>query len=201
MVADVKHTSLETESGAEMYVPYLQKPYPFMGLVVRTASEPTQMTNAVRSAILAVDPSQPVYDVKTMQQLVGESVSQPRLYTALLGIFAGVALALAAVGIYGVLNYSVNQRRQEIGIRMALGAQASDILKMIVGHGMLLTAMGLAIGLSRVAFAGVLHDEIDRRFPVRGQRHRPDYLHRNSVIACAGFIAVLLHTGAASDEG
>ena len=79
--------------------------------------------------------------------MVDESVSQPRLYATLIGIFAGVALALAAVGIYGVLNYSVNQRRQEIGIRMALGAQASDILKMIVGHGMLLTALGLAIGL------------------------------------------------------
>ncbi|MGA9768759.1 MAG: ABC transporter permease [Blastocatellia bacterium] len=148
VVADVKHTSLDTESGAEMYVPYLQKPYTFMGLVVRTTSEPTQMTNAVRDSILAVDPGQPVYDVKTMQQLVDESVSQPRLYTALLGIFAGVALMLAAVGIYGVLNYSVNQRRQEIGIRMALGAQSSDILKMIVGHGMFLTALGLAIGLT-----------------------------------------------------
>ena len=147
VVADVKHARLDTESGAEIYVPYLQKPYPFMGLVVRTASDPTQMTNAIRGEIVAVDPGQSVYDVKTMQQMVGESVSQPRLYTVLLGVFAGVALALAAVGIYGVLNYSVNQRRHEIGIRMALGAQPGDIVRMVVGHGMLLAAIGLLIGL------------------------------------------------------
>jgi putative ABC transport system permease protein len=147
VVGDVKHTRLDTESGSEIYVPYLQKPYPFMGLVVRAIGEPTQLTSAVRAETLAVDSSQPVYDIKTMDQMLGESVSQPRLYTILLGVFAGVALALAAVGIYGVLNYSVNQRRQEIGIRLALGAQPGHILKMIVGQGMILTAIGLGIGL------------------------------------------------------
>ncbi|HKS40520.1 MAG TPA: ABC transporter permease, partial [Blastocatellia bacterium] len=147
VIADAKQNSLDKPAEAQIYLPYLQKPYPFMGLAVRTSTEPTRITSAVSSAIYEVDPNQPVYQIKTMQQLVDESVSQPRLYAMLIGIFAGVALALAAVGIYGVLNYSVNQRRQEIGIRMALGAQSSDILKMIVGHGMLLTALGLAIGL------------------------------------------------------
>lgn len=147
VVADVKHSSLDTESGAEMYVPYLQKPFNFMAVVARTASDPLSMVNAVRGEILSVDKKQPVYDVKTMQQIVSESVSQPRLYMLLLGIFAALALVLAAVGIYGVMNYSVAQRTHEIGIRMALGAQRGDILKMIVGQGMLLAIIGIALGL------------------------------------------------------
>jgi ABC-type antimicrobial peptide transport system permease subunit len=105
------------------------------------------MTNAVRSQVLAVDDTQAVYDIKTMQQMVGESVSQPRLNMLLLTIFAGIALVLAAVGIYGVMSTTVSQRKQEIGIRLALGAQASDILKMIVGQGMILALVGLAIGV------------------------------------------------------
>jgi putative ABC transport system permease protein len=148
IVEDVKHEKLDTESGSEMYVPYLQKPFTFMGLVVRTNADPAQMTNSVRSQILDVDSSQPVYDVKTMEQMVGESVSQPRLNMLLLAIFAAIALVLAAVGIYGVMSTAVNQRRHEIGIRMALGAEASDILKMIVGQGMLLAVIGLVIGLA-----------------------------------------------------
>jgi putative ABC transport system permease protein len=148
VVADVKHSGLDTESGAEMYVPYLQKPFNFMALVIRTTSEPLSLTGAVRSEIQAIDKSQPVYDVKTMQQVVGDSVSQPRLYTLLLGIFGALALTLAVVGIYGVMNYSVVQRRHEIGIRMALGAQRGDILKMVVGQGMLLALVGIATGLT-----------------------------------------------------
>jgi putative ABC transport system permease protein len=148
IVADVKHSSLDTESGAEMYVPYLQKSFNFMALVIRTSSDPLRLTGAVRSEILSVDKSQPVYDVKTMQDVVSDSVSQPRLYTLLLGIFAALALTLAAVGIYGVMNYSVVQRKHEIGIRMALGAQRSDILKMVVGQGMLLALIGVAVGLA-----------------------------------------------------
>ncbi|HVG21575.1 MAG TPA: ABC transporter permease [Blastocatellia bacterium] len=147
VVADVKHEKLDAESGPEMYVPYLQKPFTFMGLVVRTGSDPAQMTNAVRSQVLAVDDSQAVYDIKTMQQMVGESVSQPRLNMLLLTIFAGIALVLAAVGIYGVMSTAVSQRKHEIGIRLALGAQASDILKMIVGQGMILAVVGMVIGV------------------------------------------------------
>src|SRR5258708_30035030 len=131
-----------------MYVHYLHKPFNFMALVIRTSSDPLSLTGAVRSEIQSTDKSQPVYDVKTMQQVLSDSVSQPRLYTLLLGIFAGLALTLAAVGIYGVMNYSVVQRRHEIGIRMALGAQRGDILKMVVGQGMVLALIGLAVGFA-----------------------------------------------------
>jgi len=148
VVADAKETDLkDVDPGPTLYTPYQQTPYPFLGLAVRTSANPESMTNAVRSAVLEIDSALPIYDVKTMRQRVDESVSQPRLYATLIGVFAGVALALAAVGIYGVLNYSVSQRRQEIGIRMALGAQSGHILKMIVGQGMTMALIGLGIGV------------------------------------------------------
>lgn len=147
VVGDIKHSGLDTDSGAQMYLPYLQQPWNFMSLVVRTQSDPARMAGVVRHEITALDANQSVYDVKTMQQVVSESVSQPRLYTLLLGVFAAVAMILAAVGIYGVMNYLVTQRVHEIGIRMALGAQATDIFKMIVGQGMLLALIGVVIGL------------------------------------------------------
>jgi putative ABC transport system permease protein len=148
VVSDVKHSSLDTDSGLEFYVPYLQKPFNYMSIVVRGQSDPMSLAGSVRQAFLAIDPNQSVYDVKTLQQVVGDSVSQPRFYTLLLGIFASVALVLAAVGIYGVMNNSVSQRIHEIGIRLALGAQRGDILKMIVGQGMLLTLIGIVVGLA-----------------------------------------------------
>ncbi|MFY9609808.1 MAG: ABC transporter permease [Blastocatellia bacterium] len=154
VVADVKHSSLDAESGLEIYEPYLQFPWSFMAIAVRTAADPLRLAPAVRTEILAVDKAQPVYDVKPMAQIVGDSVSQPRLYMLLLGIFAAIALILAAVGIYGVMNYSVNQRKHEIGIRMAIGAQRSDILKMIVGQGMLLASIGVASGIVAAFFLG-----------------------------------------------
>jgi putative ABC transport system permease protein len=147
VVGDIKHSGLDTESGAQMYLPYPQQPWNFMSLVVRAQSDPTKMAGAVRHEISALDTNQSAYDVKTMQQVVSESVSQPRLYTVLLGVFAAVAMLLAAVGIYGVMNYLVTQRIHEIGIRMALGAQASHIFKMIVGQGMLLVLIGVVAGL------------------------------------------------------
>ncbi|HWO02793.1 MAG TPA: ABC transporter permease, partial [Blastocatellia bacterium] len=154
VVTDVKNSTLDAESGLEIYEPYLQFPWSFMAIAVRTAADPLSLAPAVRSEILAVDKAQPVYDVKTMSQIVGDSVSQPRLYMLLLGIFAAIALVLSAVGIYGVMNYSVNQRKHEIGIRMAIGAQRSDILKMIVGQGMLLASIGVAIGIVAALLLG-----------------------------------------------
>jgi putative ABC transport system permease protein len=156
VVADVKLSSLDADSGLGIYEPYLQFPWSFMAIVVRTAGDPLGIAAAVRSEILAVDRAQPVYDVKTMAQILGDSVSQQRLYMLLLAIFAAIALVLAAVGIYGVMNYSVNQRRHEIGIRMAIGAQPSNILKMIVGQGMMLASIGVVIGIGAAFFLGRL---------------------------------------------
>jgi putative ABC transport system permease protein len=186
VVADVKHSSLDTESGAEMYVPYLQKPFNFMAVVVRTAPDPLSMVNAVRGEILSVDKNQPAYDVKTMQQIVSESVSQPRLYMLLLGIFAALALVLAAVGIYGVMNYSVAQRTHEIGIRMALGAQRSDILKMIVGQGMILAAVGIVAGLVAAFLVTRVMETL--LFGV-GTRDLPTFLIIPLVLATVAFLS------------
>jgi putative ABC transport system permease protein len=147
VVADVRHTGLDTESGEEMYVPYRQKPLSFMALVVRTAADPLRLLPVVRSEILAVDRNLPVYQVKTLEQLLAESTSTPRLNALLLGVFAVLALLLAAVGIYGVLSYSIGQSRHEIGIRQALGARRGHILHLVVGPAVATALWGIACGL------------------------------------------------------
>jgi putative ABC transport system permease protein len=118
-----------------------------MNLIVRAGTEPLALTAAVQREIHAIDPDQPIADLRTMQQVISNSIARPRFNMMLLGIFAGVALVLASVGIYGVMNYSATQRTQEIGIRMALGAKRGDILRLVVGHGMKLTAAGIVIGV------------------------------------------------------
>src|SRR5262249_34935253 len=116
------------------------------GLVVRTKSAPLSLATAVRKTILAVDPDQPVSNVHTLEQIVANSVAGRRLTLTLLGVFACVALGLAVIGLYGVMAYMVAQRTQEIGIRMALGAQGLDVLKLVVQNAMLLTLIGVTLG-------------------------------------------------------
>jgi len=147
VVGDTRDWAWSEPKIAQLYLPDTQNPSRIMHLAVRSSGDPTQLTAAVRHAVESVDPNQPVTDVKTMEDYLAVVLSQRRLNMTLLAFFAVVAALLAAIGIYGVMGYAVTQRSHEIGIRMALGAEPRDVLRMIVGDGMKLTLMGLSLGL------------------------------------------------------
>jgi len=147
VVGDVKGTGLDAEAASTMYLPYKQVPRPFMTLAARTASNPQNFIQAISKAIYAVDKEQALTDVRTMEQVQAASVSDRRFNMTLLITFAALALVLAAVGVYGVMNYSVTLLRRELGIRIALGAQARDILRLVLRQGLALTLMGVGAGL------------------------------------------------------
>ena len=152
IVGDVKQYGLDQKTPPQTYEPYLQEPFSFMSLVVRTAGDPTSLSAAIRSEVLSIDSEQPVSSIKTLDQILSTSIAQQRFAMLLFGVFGAVAMILAAVGIYGVMSYAVTQRTHEIGIRMALGAGQRDVLRLIIGHGMILTLIGIAVGLG-AAFA------------------------------------------------
>jgi len=145
VVGDVHHTALNSKPNPEIYLSHLQEPQGALAVMVRTSIDPTQLTSAARQQVKLLDKDQPV-TITTMEEIFSQSVASQRFNTLLLGTFASLALILAMVGIFGVINYSVAQRTHELGIRIALGAQRSDVLKLVIGEGLLLAILGVALG-------------------------------------------------------
>jgi putative ABC transport system permease protein len=148
VVGDIHEGSLNKEPEPAIYWSHPRVPYSGMALVVRANGDASRLATAVQKEIRALDPEQPIADVRTMDEVISKSIARPRFNTLLLSIFAGLALVLVSVGLYGVMNYSASQRTHEVGIRMALGATRADIMRLVVGNGMVLTLIGIGIGVA-----------------------------------------------------
>jgi putative ABC transport system permease protein len=151
VVGAVRETGIDQQPRPTIYFPYLQSPDQTISLVVRTTLEPREFIPAIKSAIRSVDKDQPLFDIKTMDDIISQDVSAQRLAFVLLGLLASLALALATVGIYGVTSYAIGQRTHEIGIRMALGAGRYDVFSLVVGYGLKLAILGVAVGAAAAA--------------------------------------------------
>jgi putative ABC transport system permease protein len=165
VVGDVKQYNLTTDLKPTMYVPFMQKPQRIMCIMVRATGAAAALTAAVQSRIRESEKNAPIYDIITLKQMVSDSIARERFSAHLFTVFAVVALLLALVGVYGVMSYMVEQRRHEIGIRMALGAQISDVYRLVIKRGMILALAGITIGVVAAfalaklvtSFSGMLH--------------------------------------------
>jgi putative ABC transport system permease protein len=189
IAGDVKFIGLNAANSEEMYLPMEQIPWPAATLLVRSQGNEQALVTAVRAKIAELDATLPVTSILSMDDVLAASVAQPRLIMQFVGVFAGFALLLAAVGIYGVMAYSVTQRKQEMGIRVALGATRSDIFRLVVGHGMLLTTGGVVVGvLASLALTRLLSSLL---FGVRAM-DAGVFAGAALVLACAALVACLL---------
>jgi putative ABC transport system permease protein len=157
VVKDIPHRGLESKAEPDWFLSYLDQPRRHGYLMARSSSDPASLAAAIRSQVSAIDKDQPVTAIRTMNEVIASTTAPRRFNTLLLAIFAAVALALAATGIYSVISYSVTQRTQEIGVRIALGAQPGDVIRLILKQGLTLTLIGVAAGLlSALAAARVM---------------------------------------------
>ncbi len=148
VVGDVKQSGLKSRISPQVYEPFVQKPSNTFNIVVRGLGDPTHLAEIVRRQVLAIDGEQPISNIRTLRESVARSMTQDRLSVVVLGLFACLALILAATGIYGVIAYSVSQRTHEIGIRVALGAGQGELLRLVLGQCLRLVLLGVTIGLA-----------------------------------------------------
>jgi putative ABC transport system permease protein len=147
VVQDVRHFGLDTDAYREIYRPYSQTAWPVMTVTARTALEPIGMASAVRAVLRRIDPDQPVSNIRSMEEVLNESLGYRRFPMLLLGLFSGVAFALAAIGVYGVVNHVASQRQREIGIRMALGARRAAVVRLVLTRSLVPIGVGIAAGV------------------------------------------------------